>query len=459
MDRIIEVKVSGNHLSKDNKNAGVRGEANATQLRITFDEGWNAYKSKKVTFWDARGLNPVECILGIDKLENALKSDKIYIIPIPEEPLAEAGMLTFVIDGYSEGKKQRSISDQLMVKDAPIADNAGEPADPTATPTEQLQVEIEKIKGTIIDAIAAKESIENMGVSVETLKTDEEASVKKYTQYLPEENIEVAHLHFGIPKGNAGKSAYEIAVDNGFEGTEKEWNDAVNSARTAAAKAAISAQDSATSAKQSEETAADKATEATRQANNAAKSAETSESAATDARESESKATEAAACADNAAKSAKEATEGKADKDLSNVSDADFKAKFNEAFPGGAGGGDAGTYIVNATALWQMDVAIDVVVPYQILSVSADRASVLEALEAGKQIMIKISEYHYDAHFMFLPVTCVLTDTIVFGGTYCDTFFEVEYHSDNTVTLSYKDLITKEELEVYVNTAILGGAW
>ncbi len=149
----------------------------------------------------------------------------------------------------------------------------------------------------------------------------------------------------------------------------------------------------------------------------------------------------------SAASEAEKVAEGKADADLSNVSDADFKAKFSKAFPGGEVGGDAGTYIVNATALWQMDYNIDAVVPYEILSISDNRTSILEALEAGKQIMIKISEYHYDAHFMFLPVTCVLTDTIVFGGTYCDTFFEVEYHSDNTVTLSYKDLITKEELD------------
>ncbi len=32
-------------------------------------------------------------------------------------------------------------------------------------------------------------------------------------------------------EGDAGKSAYEIAVEHGYEGTEKEWNDAVNAAR------------------------------------------------------------------------------------------------------------------------------------------------------------------------------------------------------------------------------------
>lgn len=155
MDRIIEVKVVGNHLIKDNKNAGVRGEANVTRLRITFDESWDSY-AKKVTFWDARGLNPVELTLTTDLLEDITKSTLIYLVPIPAEPLAEAGSLTFVIDGYSDGKRQRSLSDKLSVKDAPMADNAGEPTDITPTQAEQLQGEIENIKNEIQDVYAAK---------------------------------------------------------------------------------------------------------------------------------------------------------------------------------------------------------------------------------------------------------------------------------------------------------------
>ena len=40
MDRLIEIKVSGNHLWKDNDLAGVQGEGNITFLRITFDSGF-----------------------------------------------------------------------------------------------------------------------------------------------------------------------------------------------------------------------------------------------------------------------------------------------------------------------------------------------------------------------------------------------------------------------------------
>ena len=69
MDRIIEVKVCGNHLTKDSKCAGVKGEANVTKLRITFDEGWDGYE-KKITFWDAYGLNPIKVELTTNLLEN-----------------------------------------------------------------------------------------------------------------------------------------------------------------------------------------------------------------------------------------------------------------------------------------------------------------------------------------------------------------------------------------------------
>ena len=159
MDRVIEVNVCGNYISKDNKNAGVKGEGNVTTLRITFDEGWDKY-AKKVTFWDALGVNPVGRTLTTDLLEDIEQSTRVYLVLIPAEPMAEAGKLTFVIDGYSDGKRQRSLSDTLVVKDAPVADNAGEPTDPTPTQAEQLQEQIDLIVDTIGESISAsRESV------------------------------------------------------------------------------------------------------------------------------------------------------------------------------------------------------------------------------------------------------------------------------------------------------------
>ena len=98
MDRIIEVKVKENLLTKDNRNAGVRGEANAKSLRISFDTDWDGY-AKSVTFWNALGLNPVRIELTANRLENPAKSTRTYLCPIPGEAMEEAGLLVFVIDG------------------------------------------------------------------------------------------------------------------------------------------------------------------------------------------------------------------------------------------------------------------------------------------------------------------------------------------------------------------------
>lgn len=56
-----------------------------------------------------------------------------------------------------------------------------------------------------------------------------------------------------------GYSAYEIAVQHGYVGTEEEWNAAVNSERIAAEEAAAAASDSADSAAEAaQQTAADR---------------------------------------------------------------------------------------------------------------------------------------------------------------------------------------------------------
>lgn len=174
MDRIIEVKVGGNYISKDNKNAGVTGEANVTMLRITFDEGWDSY-AKTVTFFDAHGKNPVKRIQGVDLIEDIAKDTRTYITPIPKEPLAIAGEMTFVIDGYLDGKRQRSISAKLVVKDSPDTDNAEAPTDPTPTQAEQLQEQIDIIKSTIQEASISRDeavvSAESARESAETATT------------------------------------------------------------------------------------------------------------------------------------------------------------------------------------------------------------------------------------------------------------------------------------------------
>ena len=174
MDRIIEVKINGNFLTKDNKNAGVQHEGNVTNLRIEFDPGWDSY-AKKVTWWDAKGENPVERTLTADLLEDIQTSTRVYIVPIPAEPLAEAGECTFVIDGYIDGKRLRSVADTLRVKAAPFISNAEQPVDPTPTQAEQLQAQIDTLLSDISeDMIAAQDAADAALLSETKAKASEE---------------------------------------------------------------------------------------------------------------------------------------------------------------------------------------------------------------------------------------------------------------------------------------------
>ena len=194
MDRIINVKVGGNYLSKDNKAAGVRGEGNVTKLRITFDAGWDGF-AKTVTFFDALGKNPVKRTLTADITENLAEDARIYLVPIPAEPMAETGELTFIIDGYIDGKRQRSIADKLVVKDAPNTDTASEPVDPTPSQAEQLQKQYDGIMGYIQSAAIARNQAEQYkneakGYAQQTSEDAEEAKANAETSLLAKNEAE-----------------------------------------------------------------------------------------------------------------------------------------------------------------------------------------------------------------------------------------------------------------------------
>ena len=173
MDRIINVNVAGSYLSKDSRNAGVQHEANATRLRITFSEEWDAY-GKTVTFWDATGSTPTKILLGADRLEDITVSTRVYLCPIPGEAMTEAGDMTFVVDGYLDGVRQRSISGTMTVHKAPFAPDAAEPSDPTPTQAEQLQTQIDTMLGDMaeyaIKAVNAKTEAETAKAAAETAK-------------------------------------------------------------------------------------------------------------------------------------------------------------------------------------------------------------------------------------------------------------------------------------------------
>lgn len=193
MNRIIEVKVNGDYLVKDSDQAGTQYEANVNSLRITFDESWDGF-AKKVLFWDAAGKNPVRRILTVDMLENVKENTRVYLCPIPGEPMAVAGKCEFVIEGYVDGKRQRTVADKLKVKPSPSSETETEPADPTPSQAEQIQAQMEAVLGSIQRAIlaadvadaamaraesaqsAADEAIREAGIAQEMMETGTHAA-------------------------------------------------------------------------------------------------------------------------------------------------------------------------------------------------------------------------------------------------------------------------------------------
>lgn len=193
MNRIIEVKVNGDYLVKDSDQAGTQYEANVNSLRITFDESWDGF-AKKVLFWDAAGKNPVRRILTVDMLENVKENTRVYLCPIPGEPMAVAGKCEFVIEGYVDGKRQRTVADKLKVKPSPASETETEPADPTPSQAEQIQAQMESVLGSIQRAIlaadvadaamaraesaqsAADEAIREAGIAQEMMETGTHAA-------------------------------------------------------------------------------------------------------------------------------------------------------------------------------------------------------------------------------------------------------------------------------------------
>lgn len=188
MDKIIEVKVNGSYLTRDSQWAGVQGEVNSTALRIEFDPGWDGM-AKTITWWNAKGEDEVKRILTADQLEELEEACRVYLSPIPGEAMAVAGKCRFIIDGYINGKRQRSAGGDLVVKpDGSYADSLVD--SPTPTQAEQLQVQIEALVGVVATerdraekAADAAEDSEKIAVDAAEEATEIVVGVRDVAEY------------------------------------------------------------------------------------------------------------------------------------------------------------------------------------------------------------------------------------------------------------------------------------
>lgn len=177
--------------------------------------------------------------------------------------------------------------------------------------TKQVGPLVDEAKTAAGDATAAKESIENMGVSAESVPYDEPAEVEKTIEE------DVVNLHFKIPGGKTGNSGVHYGPDkptdpntNVWINPEGETDESYYSKTVAAAKRAESSAQSAQQASDDAKAYSESAALSKTSAEEAAQSASTSaQSASTDATTASQAASTAIHAKESAAQSAQQASD------------------------------------------------------------------------------------------------------------------------------------------------------
>lgn len=345
--RDIAVSLDAEYIRKNSSTAGVQGSGNVNGLVITFSPDWDEF-AKTVTWWDANGHNPVKQIVGADLIVDITKDPRTYRLPIPPEPLAVAGFCAAVVDGYLDGMRARSVIIDLEVLYAPVAENAGDPTDPTPSQAEQLQGEIDGILSEIADyATEAKSWAVGDTGSREGEDTDN-------AMYYAGKAADLAKAA-GESEEAAGRSASAAAASAQSAAASADTaSAAMENAQSAASAASVIAQAAAGSAK-----AAQEAQEASEIAREEAKVAQSgTQSAATAASQSAASAQQSAAAASaasTAAQSAKETAQSAAGTAASQAQtavqaadDADEDATLSRSWAVGGTGTRAGEDTNNA---------------------------------------------------------------------------------------------------------------
>lgn len=195
----------------------VRGDKLKPLTYPSFNSGSKGYYTAKFSFdekWE--GLIP-----HITISENGVKrADEVIIDNTFKIAVSESGTMRIGVYGIdSEGIKIISCNEILV--DVQKGAYNGAPAIPSDI-WEGYQI---TVLGYAERAEAAAKSVKDLTVSA---VPGSEVKVEKT------ETNTGTHLEFTIPQGGgggsgtAGKSAYEIALDHGFEGSEEEWLESLN---------------------------------------------------------------------------------------------------------------------------------------------------------------------------------------------------------------------------------------
>jgi len=214
MSRTINVTVNGEFVRKDDKNAGVQGEANVTTLHIVMSGEWEEF-SKRIIWRNALGEHPVSVLL-YNSVDGLVAGDDplVFDTPIPAEPLALAGWCSFTIEGFRDGTPTAvsiTVADNLLVK---VNDTYNTPAEPTPTQAQQLQLQIDEIVPQVSTLLET--AIDALNQAEEAVKVW--AAWDNTTKYLPLQKVSRLGSAY-ICKSACVGIAPELDVAVGVEGT------------------------------------------------------------------------------------------------------------------------------------------------------------------------------------------------------------------------------------------------
>ena len=150
----IRLTVCGSRVSVGPGDPCVAGEGNSTCRALRFGPDWDGL-AKTAQFWDAHGQNPVTCLIGEDMGEQE-EGGRVYRLPIPPEPLAQAGTCTLVLEGAKDAVRMRTLPVELEVQDAPWSVQAQPPTDPTPTLAQQLQLEVDGLRQYVDESVPVR---------------------------------------------------------------------------------------------------------------------------------------------------------------------------------------------------------------------------------------------------------------------------------------------------------------
>lgn len=263
-NRIIRCAVENEFIRGGGVVIGAAGSHDDVELELSFSPMWDG-TSKKIVWFDALNEQAVVTALTTDLLVEG--EDNLYRVPVPWEAKAVEGDMKLTIrganvTGTTETRAVVAATVCFRVLPAIWDPLAVEGSEPSASVSDQLQQEIEDIKGDIVDAAKAadaleqteaardaaqasavaaannalnaaasaneagvyadkagayadkaeaeRQAIENMTVSSATLPAESDATATK------SETTGGFNIHFGIPRGPRGFNGVAVAADGQY---------------------------------------------------------------------------------------------------------------------------------------------------------------------------------------------------------------------------------------------------